>query len=1395
VSALVGILLPATTAFAGTLSVLSAQNRYFDDGSGKGIYMTGSHHWANLQDSNCDDPPTPVVTWSDDLDFLDSKNHKFIRGWMDEKTGHPQDRCNGNHQWKFPLVYQRTGPGNANDGKSKFDLTKFETSDYFGRLDDRIGDCADQQMYISIMLFQGWSVDDKDQEGYDPFTYHPFNIDNNINSIDGDQNNDGLGLEVHTLDYSAITTKQEDYVEKAIDELNGHDNMIWQISNESHEGSVSWQYYWIDYIKSYEAAYKTKQHLVWMEGYEIPNSDLFASNADVISPNKFNGDDHYRGNPKKNNTGKIVILDTDHLWGIGGNANWVWQAFTRGYHPIFMDVIYTEGWDPEEHEPIRDAMGVTRILAERLDFSVCVPYNGRANSSNCITDSSDQYLAYQRDGADLTIKPLASGEFYYQWVDYITGEVLEQGCVTGTGANKTLTNPSSTHAALYLVRVDDAVSNDLGEYNDPRGLIEDPTPPSTADTEPATIGGRDCRTNKTLGNDQYIYLKVNNDWAFEGDKTEVWITMEYYDNGTSNMNLKYDGTGGTWTVAFSFDKTDTNTWKSITQHVTDAYFGNRQNSGNDMRIAGGSSAHFYVDKVTVSEYDPSPGPPDEALDPNPVDSATGIALDADLSWTAGSGATSHDVYFGTDSTPDSGEFKGNQSGVTYEPGTLSANTTYYWRIDEVNQYGTTTGPVWSFTTYGSPGAAHSPDPANSATSVSTTATLSWAAGNNAESHDVYFGTDSTPDAGEFQGNQATIDYDPGTLSTNTTYYWRIDEKNQAGTTTGSVWSFTTTDATVTTLEIKEAGAITVDASSSDWNLSAFTTNVRGGQIESGDIALTGYDSGILYYAGKASGAADPTSASDHTVKVYARHDFNYQYFLARVDDDDIQTDEGTQGDNWLNDCVEIYLDPSHNHGSSMMSDSTSDIQLVIDAANRQNVYMCTSGYATQILNGVTSSVSTDGTGWWLEVRIDKTALDPDLPDTGSIGIDFNFRDNDDNNNMDKTTVYTWADDSGSGFPSKIPDNWGDAELDTVVGSPGQASSPDPANSSTGVSITADLSWTAGNNATSHDVYFGTSSPGTFQGNQSGTTYDPGTMTASTTYYWRIDEVNSNGTTTGTVWSFTTGSSDYNDSEFVSWTIPDKMAKGQTYTVDVTFKNTGTKTWAENVGEGHKLGAYGDSDPFISGVRVNMDIDDTCAPNDQYTWTFEMDAPSTTGTYYTDWQVLEELVEWFGEIEGKYVEVLTEDNVTVDLGSTDVEDGLKRPNTEPGDGDTISRTKDSVNCRRNSDRLSDHYIYFQVDNDYAYQGDRSDVYITIDWYDNTSTGIYRLQYDGASASYTNASPDIDCDNTDTWYTFTWHVTDAYFGNRQNRSSDFRIHRSDDQYMFIDEVEVSNVPPHD
>jgi len=105
--------------------------------------------------------------------------------------------------------------------------------------------------------------------------------------------------------------------------------------------------------------------------------------------------------------------------------------------------------------------------------------------------------------------------------------------------------------------------------------------------------------------------------------------------------------------------------------------------------------HSLYSNTTTSSTLAENGAPAYAAHPNPSDSATSVSIAPVLSWTPGAASISHNVYFGTTDTPT---FIRNQTDSTYEPGTLAENTTYFWRIDEVNNLGTTIGISWSFTT-------------------------------------------------------------------------------------------------------------------------------------------------------------------------------------------------------------------------------------------------------------------------------------------------------------------------------------------------------------------------------------------------------------------------------------------------------------------------------------------------------------------------------------------------------------------------------------------------------------------------------------------------------------------------------------------------------------------------
>ena len=197
-----------------------------------------------------------------------------------------------------------------------------------------------------------------------------------------------------------------------------------------------------------------------------------------------------------------------------------------------------------------------------------------------------------------------------------------------------------------------------------------------------------------------------------------------------------------------------------------------------------------------------------ALSPNPADDAVIEETWATLSWMAGDFAVSHDVYI-SDNFDDVNEsaadaFQGNQiltyfvvgfPGFPYPEG-LVPGTTYYWRVDEVNDAEPNSpwrGDVWSFSV--APRTAYNPDPTDGAECVDPAVILSWTAGFRAKLHTVYLGDDydevDNATAGVSQG--ATI-YKPDVLETEKVYYWRVDEFDGTDTYKGDIWSFTTPGA-------------------------------------------------------------------------------------------------------------------------------------------------------------------------------------------------------------------------------------------------------------------------------------------------------------------------------------------------------------------------------------------------------------------------------------------------------------------------------------------------------------------------------------------------------------------------------------------------------------------------
>lgn len=434
--------------------------RYFTDDGKRAVLLTGSHTWSNLVDMGGNDPPE-AFDFDAYLDFLKRYDHNFIRLWTWDSVKW-DTRANGSLGKNFihhvaPLPWARTGPGLALDGKFKFDLTKFNP-DYFDRLRTRASAAARRGIYASVMLFEGWGLMHANRgraapEGW-AWRAHPFHPDNNINSIQVALSADGLGGQVHRLENPAVNAIQAAYIRKVVDTINDLDNVLYEVINEG--GQQEWDWWVVKTVHDYEQT-KPKGHPVGITGHGAERLEsMLASPAEWISPGRVDG---YGDDPPAwdGKTKKVSLLDTDHIWGVGGSATWVWKSLLRGHNPIFMDPydgsVLGKPYDPR-WEPIHQAMGYARRLAKRINLATLQPRNDLSSTQYCLADLGQEYLIYQPESGAFTLK-LTAGSYRYEWFNPVSGTVASSGSITVADTvaegDRSLTPPFDGEAVLYLL--------------------------------------------------------------------------------------------------------------------------------------------------------------------------------------------------------------------------------------------------------------------------------------------------------------------------------------------------------------------------------------------------------------------------------------------------------------------------------------------------------------------------------------------------------------------------------------------------------------------------------------------------------------------------------------------------------------------------------------------------------------------------------------------------------------------------------------------------------------------------------------------------------------------------------------------------------------------------------
>ena len=467
-----------------------------------------------------------------------------------------------------------------------------------------------------------------------------------------------------------------------------------------------------------------------------------------------------------------------------------------------------------------------------------------------------------------------------------------------------------------------------------------------------------------------------------------------------------------------------------------------------------------------------------ATEPSPADGAEGVAIGTSLSWIPSSTAVSHDVYFGTSSPP---ALVGNMVANTYYPGPVEPATTYYWQIDEVEADGTVIpGEIWSFTT-GLGNVVASVRIANGDDDLEER--LDRDGELDIGSSDLEF-----PYEDEGQGDlqrvamrfvNVGISKDVEILESYLEF--EVDE-TKGGTEPVSV----IIDAQLSpNAEAFENVAYNVSQRSFTqtvvpWSVPEWTTTNE--KFQTPDITALVQE--VINLEGWAAG--------------------NAMVFTIQDDPDNPST--GVR-------CAEAY-------DGEASAAPLLQITAISEAATQP-----------QPANGAVDVPLDTVLSWWPGFSavshigyIGTSSPPPLLGDTKEVSYD--------PGGLQPSATYYWQIDAvaadGIVYPGEI---W---SFTTVTG---QATQPGPADGALVVETSATLSWVAGVTAASHDVYIGDSfdsvdsgAEGTFAGNQAATTLDVGLpggpladgLVRGTTYYWRVDEVEADGTTVykGDVWSFT-----------------------------------------------------------------------------------------------------------------------------------------------------------------------------------------------------------------------------------------------------------------------------------
>jgi hypothetical protein len=457
---------------------VSANPNYFQDATGKPIILCGSHTWNSLQDFGTNGS-VQRLDFDAFVSFLKKHGHNFTLLWSTELPkffSFPTTAVDPPDMTASPFPYMRTGPGNASDGRLKFDLHKFNQG-YFDRVRERAKKLLEANIYAGVYLFSGeWLLRFRSStDGY------PFTGSNNINNIDDGYKEGSAASAVASItmsDENEITKIQDEYVKKLINTLNDLPNVLWIVSQEAPPTSAWWNNRMIDFVRAYEKK-KPFQHPIGLGGYDnsLNDSTIYHNNADWVAP-------WTRVSPERScGSGtpscKVNVNDSDHsYWEIWldspeKNRNYVWANFVNGNQVMFMDpyVVHYSRQSRNNFETstngisnranprwdnVRDNMGYILNYSRRMNLAKVLPHHEVSSTRQCLAQlpaKGAEYLVYAPTGGPFTVDLSAMSpqrKLKVEWFNPATGVTTVQASIAAGSKSQEFTPPFCGDAVLYL---------------------------------------------------------------------------------------------------------------------------------------------------------------------------------------------------------------------------------------------------------------------------------------------------------------------------------------------------------------------------------------------------------------------------------------------------------------------------------------------------------------------------------------------------------------------------------------------------------------------------------------------------------------------------------------------------------------------------------------------------------------------------------------------------------------------------------------------------------------------------------------------------------------------------------------------------------------------------------